>query len=262
MPKSVRSTCAVALFLLSGAACEVSSRHGALEGTARDEWRRSYTLETGGELQLTSPNGSLDVEAVEGNTVEVTVERIAHASDDEAAAEIVPRITIKEEVAPDKIVVRTESLGGIVIGVRIETNYHVRAPKASRLRLRGTGNVTVKGFSGRVIANAINGKIAGEDLSGGVEARSVNGDSSITMAAVTDLVDVRATNGNVALTIPDNANANLSVSITNGQIDTSALTFEPLGADQTRRRVRGKINAGGVPIELNAVNGNVVVNPR
>ena len=40
--------------------------------------------------------------------------------------------------------------------------------------------------------------------------------------------------------------------------DVKAARFEALG-DQTSRRVRGRLNAGGVPIELTAVNGNIIV---
>ncbi len=243
-------------------ACQVSKPRG-LDGTARDEWIRTYSLTDGGEVHMTSQDGSVEIEGVDGNTVEVRIERIAHASNDQAAAEILPRIDIKEEVAPAKVAVRTERLGGFVIGVRVETNYHVRAPKTATLRLRGSRKVSVKGFSGRVIVTSVNGTVAAEDLSGGVEARSVNGDCDIALAAFgADLVDIRATNGNVRLTVPKSADANLNATVTNGRIEVSELNFEPLGADQSGRRVRGKINAGGTPIELAAVNGNVTVRPR
>lgn len=254
---------AVLILALACAACQVSRQGGSLDGTASDEWTRTYTLTEGGELNITSQNGTVEMEGVDGNAVEVRVERIAHASNDQAAAEIVPRINIKEEVAAGKVAVRTEPLGGIVIGVRVETHYHVRAPKSAMLRIRGSGKVSVKGFTGRVIVTGVNGTVTGEDLSGGVEARSVNGDTDITMTSFgADLVDIRATNGHVVLTIPGDANANLNATVTNGRIDVSELNFEPLGADQSRRRVRGKLNAGGTPIELAAVNGNITVRSK
>jgi DUF4097 and DUF4098 domain-containing protein YvlB len=237
----------------------VDKRPGSLTGAAQDEWSRTYTLTEGGEVQLNTQNGAIDVEAVEGNSVDVKVDRIAHASTNQAASEIVPRIAIKEEVTPAKIVVRTEGLAGIIIGVAIETRYHVRAPKSATIRVRGTDKVSVKGFSGRVVATGINATITADDLSGSVEARSVNGDTNVALTSLGgDLVDIRATNGSVHLKVPLDGNANLNATVTNGKIDVGDLKFEPIG-DQTPRRVRGKLNAGGAPIDVTAVNGNVTV---
>lgn len=251
----------VLALLLTAGGCVVERPPNRLEGTAQDEWTRTYTLPEGAELQITNPGGAVEIQGVDGNAVDVRVERIVHAANNEAAAEIVPRISIKEEVVPDRISIRTEGLGGIIIGVRFETTYRVRAPKTARLRVRGSDSVSVKGFSGRVVVTGVNAMVTGEDLRGGVEARSVNGDVSITMASLGgDLVDIRATNGNLQLTIPRNANANLNALANRGRVDVTDLKYEPIGGDQSQRRVRGRINAGGSPIELNATNGNIVVN--
>jgi hypothetical protein len=194
--------------------------------------------------------------------VEVRVERIARASSDAAAAEIVPRITIHEEISDGKVALRTEPLGGIVIGVETEVRYHVRAPRQSLVRVRAVnGALTAKGLSGRAILTAVNAGLTTEDLRGGLEARSTNGNAKVVLGAFgDDLVDVRVTNGSLDLTLPGASNANLSASVTNGRIDVSGLTLEPLG-EQTARRVRGRLNAGGAPIELTVTNGNVVVKP-
>src|SRR5262245_19360598 len=229
--------------------CTVERTPNRFEGTARDEWVRSYTLDQGGEVQINN-RGPVDVEGVDGNTVEVRVERIAHGATDAAAAEIVPRIEIREEVSPARVMVRTDGLAGIIVGVRVETSYHVRVPRTATVRVRGVDNVSVKGISGCVIANGVNGPVTAENLSGSVEVRSVNGDATVALAALGgDLVDIRSVNGGVNLTLPANANANLNALVVNGKIDTGDLKFEPFG-EQNERRVRGRINAGGVPIEI------------
>jgi len=171
-------------------------------------------------------------------------------------------MNIKEEVTVGKVALRTEPLGGIVIGVTTEVRYHVRAPKNSIVRVRASnGALTVKGFGGRVILNSVNGGVTAEDLSGGLELRSTNGNAKVALAAFgNDLVDIRVTNGGLELAIPATSDANLTASVTNGKIDASALTFEPLG-EQTARRMRGRLNAGGTPIELVVTNGNILVTP-
>ncbi len=243
--------------LLVSSGCVVGQRPD-LSATAQDEWTRTYTLADGGEVEI-GAQGSVEIEGVEGNSVDVRVERIAHAATREAAAEIVPRIDINEVVGPKKILVRTAGLSGMVIGVRTETHYHVRAPKRATIRVRGTEQVSVKAFAGRVVVTAVNGPLAAEDISGGIEARSVNGSANVALTGLSgDIVDIRSTNGSVVLTVPANANANLNASATNGTVDVSDVNFEPLG-DRSQRRVRGKLNAGGPPIDVTAVNGNVTV---
>ena len=53
---------------------------------------------------------------------------------DASAREIVPRIEIREDVSPDKVVLQTQGLAGLVIGVEVEVNYHVTMPASARAR--------------------------------------------------------------------------------------------------------------------------------
>jgi DUF4097 and DUF4098 domain-containing protein YvlB len=104
--------------------------------------------------------------------------------------------------------------------------------------------------------------VTADDLAGGVEVRSVNGSAKIALASVgADLIDVRVINGGLTLILPGTSSANLLATCTNGSIDVSALNLESMG-EQTPRRVRGRLNSGGTPIELSAVNGNILVELR
>src|SRR5881398_3428412 len=79
-------------------ACDVSL--GNLAGRATDEWTHTYPLSAGGEVHIANTNGRVDVEGVDGSNVEVRAERIARAATDAGAKELLPRITIKEDVQP------------------------------------------------------------------------------------------------------------------------------------------------------------------
>jgi hypothetical protein len=74
-------------------------------------------------------------------------------------------------------------------------------------------------------------------------------------------VELRVTNGNVHLSLPQGANANLLATVTNGRIETRQLSLTPFG-EQGPRRVRGRLNAGGTPVEVSAVNGTVTIESR
>ena len=255
---------AFVLPLLAGllAACHAPGGEPQLTGTATDEWVRQYTLPDGGELQLTNPNGPIDLEATDGPTVDVRIERTVKASTEATAREIVPRIAIREEIAPAKVALRTEGLSGIIIGVETDVRYHVRAPRKTSLRVRSGGTLNVKGFEGRSILTSINGGLTAMDLRGGVEARSTNGNAKISLAGFADdLVDIRVVNGGLELLVPPATNANLSGTVTNGKIDLTTLKFEAFG-EQSARRIRGRLNRGGTPIDVVVTNGNLVVGPH
>jgi hypothetical protein len=233
---------------------------GGLTARASDEWTRTYPLSDRGQVQIASGNGDIEVEGEDGSMVEVRAERIARAPTEAAARELLPRIVIKEDVTPDRVLIETQRLAGITIGVAVQVNYHVRVPRWALVRARATnGAIAVEGVTGRVFATATNGSVDGRELSGGVDARATNGRIAIDLRAVgDDPIDVRTTNGNVQLTLPRNAKANVSASCANGAIDVSGVMLEPMG-EQSKRRVRGRLNGGGTPIEVTSTNGRVTI---
>src|SRR5436190_2152055 len=138
-------TALAGLLVLAAAGC-VGHRQNALTGRASDEWTRSYPLAPDGEVQIIGANGSVEIQGGTGTAVDVRAERITRASSDAAAKEILPRIAIREDATPDKIVLQTEGLAGIVIGVDVVVNYHVTMPSTGRARVRAVnGDVTVTG---------------------------------------------------------------------------------------------------------------------
>ncbi len=236
---------------------------GALAGTAADEWIRSYPLSPGGVVEISNRHGAVEVEGVDGNTVEVRAERIARAPTDAGARELLPRIVIEELVTSSHVGLNTEGIEGMLIGAAYEVRYHVQAPRSASLRLRvANGDLIVRHIDGAVVLNSTNGTLTAESLGGGVEARAVNGKVSISLAAVGDeLVDVRSTNGGVELALPADARATLLATATNGGVDVTDVPLEVVG-EQSRRRVRGRLNGGGTPIEATTVNGGVRVTIR
>lgn len=243
------------------AGCDVSL--GGLTARATDEWTRSYPLEAGGEIRIVNTNGRIEIEGTDGSTVEVRAEKIARGATETAARELLPRITIKEDVRPDRIWLETERMSGIMIGAAFEVRYHVRAPKRAAVSISNTnGQVALTALDGKVKAQTTNGGVRGRDLTGGVDARSTNGGVTIDMASVgPDPITLRTTNGGLTLTVPDKAKANLTASCTNGGINVSSLENLDI-SEQSRRRLEGRLNGGGTPIELRTTNGGIRVRPR
>jgi hypothetical protein len=236
---------------------------GNLAARATDEWTRSYPLKPGGEIRIVNTNGKIDVEGIDGSTVEVRAERIARAATDAAARDLLPRIVIKEDIAPDRVAIETDRISGIMIGAAYEVRYHVRAPKSASVDVRNTnGQVELTGLAGRVTAHTTNGGVKGDGLRGAVEARSTNGQVAIDLGAIgSDRIALQTTNGGVVLTLPESAKADLSATVTNGAISVG--DFQGLDvAEKSRRRLEAKLNGGGAAIELRTTNGSVRIRPR
>jgi hypothetical protein len=252
----------VLLLLLVGlAGCDLSL--GNLTARATDEWTHTYPLSPGGEVRIVNTNGRIDIEGLDGSTVEVRAERIARGSTEAAARELLPRIVIKEDSKLDRVSLETERMSGLMIGVAYEVRYHVRAPKTATINVTNTnGAVVLTSLSGKVMARTTNGGVTGRKLTGGLDARSTNGGVSIDMAAVgPDRISLHTTNGGVTLALPDTAKADLSASCTNGGINVSALDKLEV-SEKSRRHLEGRLNGGGTPIELETTNGGIRVRPR
>jgi Putative adhesin len=245
--------------LLAG--CDMSIGH--LTGRATDEWTRRYPLSPGGEIRIVNTNGKIDVEPADGADVEIRAERIARAATDAGARELLPRITIKEDISPDRVSVQTERMSGIMIGAAFEVRYHVRAPKNAFVNVANTnGQVALTRLDGKVTARTTNGAVTAKELTGGVEARSTNGTVNIDLASVgSEPISARTTNGAVVLSLPQNARADVSASWTNGGINV-APELKVEETEKSRRRFEGRMNGGGTSIELQTTNGGIRLRPR
>ena len=236
---------------------------GNLTARATDEWTHTYPLTPGGEVRIVNTNGRIDIEGVDGSTLEVRAERIARGATDAAARELLPRIIIKEDVKPDRVTLETERLSGIMIGAGFEVRYHVRAPKNAFINVTNTnGVVSVAALGGKVVAHTTNGGVRGTALTGGVDARSTNGGVSVEMASVgPDRISLETTNGGVTLALPENAKATVSASCTNGGITVGSLDNFDV-TEKSRRHLEGKLNGGGTEIDLQTTNGGIRLRSR
>src|SRR4051812_4267731 len=192
------------------AGCDVSL--GNLSARATDEWTHTYPLSAGGEIRIINTNGRIDVEGVDGLTLEVRAERIARGATDSAARELLPRIVIKEDVKPERVTLETERMNGIMIGAGFEVRYHVRAPRGAVVNVTNTnGQVALNALTGKVVAHTTNGAVKGTNLSGAVDGQTTNGSVSIDMASVgTERISLETTNGSVTLMLPEKAKATVS----------------------------------------------------
>jgi DUF4097 and DUF4098 domain-containing protein YvlB len=242
---------------LSVAACGFPV--GPLQARATDTWTRTYPLTKTGEVSITNVNGRVEVEGVDGSTVEVNAERIARGATEQLAGEVLKRVVIVDHATPDSVSIETQRMEGILIGASFEVRYRVKVPRTANVRaVTVNGGVEAKSTDGRLVARTTNGGIVGTAIAGGVEARVVNGGIRIRLSSVgKEDVVMTTVNGGVRLALPETARATVSANWVNGGMKMSGLKFEV--REESRRHFEGLLNGGGAPISLNTVNGGIAI---
>jgi len=246
---------ALAAVVLSG--CGIPGGRGGPR--VSETWTHTYPLSKTGEVTIVNANGRIEVEGVDGDTVEVQAEKIARGATEQIARDLLPRIPIDERATPDFVSVETRRLNGFLIGASYEVRYRVKVPRSATLRATTVnGGVWLKTMNGRVIARTTNGGITATEMSGAVEARSVNGGVRVQFASLgAESVELRTVNGGVRVALPPAAKATVSASWVNGGINLSGLQFEV--REQARRHFEGRLNGGGANVEVATVNGGITL---
>jgi Putative adhesin len=255
--RTVAGMALLALVALAGAAaCDVVFQ--GMNAQATDRWTRTYTLEAGGEVELVSPTGAIEVTpSADATTVEVVAERRARATSEDAARQQLKAIRITEQVTPARI--RLEVPRGAAGGEHFgrsarEVNFKLRVPKTATVRVNTrNGEVRVAGVSGAVKIESTNGNIVGENLGGLVQAATTNGNVKVQVTGIhPDGVRLETTNGEIELRVPADSKATISARWSHG--DFRADGIKPEG-EKASRSYEGKLNGGGGRVDLRTTNG-------
>jgi hypothetical protein len=249
---------AVAILAGSLSACDLA--FSSFNESATETWTKKYPLSDGGRLEVKNTNGFIRVEAVSGDQVEVSAERIGRGSTPEAAKEILRKIEVVEDITADRVRLETKRQGGNSFGRGgFEVRYTIRVPSSAQVDLQTTnGEVTVTGVTRGARISTTNGAIEGRELGGEVRATTTNGGVELALASLTQPVHVSTTNGGVTLKIPSDAKADLQATCTNGGIDVVGLDLDVEG-ERSRRRLNGRLNGGGPRIDVSTTNGAIEV---
>ena len=260
--RAVAATIVLPVLLTGVAACDIASADFRHKETT--EWRKTFTLQPGGRVEIGNVNGRIEVEPSRGNTVEVVAHKTAKGATPEAARAALDRIEIREESSASavKIETRVQRAGGLFNRGGAEVEYLVRVPSTADVRFATVnGRVQVSGLRGRIEAETTNGGIVARDIAGEIRASTTNGGVDVELLRVAEGgARLECVNGGIKLRLPDDAKATISADVTNGGISTSGLELETL--ESTRRHIEARLNGGGPPIRIQGTNGGIRIAPR
>jgi putative adhesin len=238
---------------------------GVASGKASDQWVRTYTLQPGGQLEIVSDGGPIDVAGTDGTQIEIRIERDARAGSDELAREALKSVEIAETTSAGGVRVETRGPGGGQGGrgfrrAPVSVRYAVRLPRGAAASFRTqNGGIKLENVRGRLQASTTNGGVTGSGLEGAVSAAVVNGGVQLQLTSVTDPMELTVVNGGIRLELSRDTKATVSASAINGGVtvdDALGLTREA-GSSSGQGRVSGTLNGGGPKITAQATNGGV-----
>jgi DUF4097 and DUF4098 domain-containing protein YvlB len=114
------------------------------------------------------------------------------------------------------------------------------------------GSVNGSGVEGELFATTSGGNVKLRNLSSSLETSTSGGNIDVSFKQMGKYVKVHNSAGNIELTLPKNAGLNLDLS---GRIDNAS--FANFDGSIDDKKVRGKLNGGGVPVTADANSGRI-----
>ena len=156
---------------------------------------------------------------------------------------------------------------------QIDVELQVPTRVSLKLSAHNDGDIVVENVEGDIETTNHNGAIRLTNIAGSVVANTHNEDVRVTLTriATEKAMSFISHNGDVDVTLPASAKANLKMRSDNGEIFTDFdMQLRPAAAPQTTTRGRGTrveinqsiygaINGGGPEFELRSYNGNIYV---
>jgi len=230
----------------------------ALSGCMYGDWGTPFKatldetrpLAKNGHFSLENTNGRVEVAG--WDQAQVRIEATKHAHSEHALDELKVEITGEG----DSLRVRSRYPHPRFLGGGGRVDYVVHVPRTAQVSVENVnGRVEVAGVAASVEASTVNGSVEVTDAAGAVKASAVNGSVEASLASVDPdgRSRLHTTNGSVRLTLPADVNAEVEAGTVNGSVSCD---FD-LEGHRTRRKLDGRIGAGGAQFHLGAVNGSV-----
>ncbi|MDQ1590437.1 MAG: hypothetical protein QOG71_1064 [Pyrinomonadaceae bacterium] len=229
-------------------------------GSSERRINESYELEDGAQVDVYGINGPVTVEAVDGDTAEVSVTSTGGSLSELKANQVIVEHT------KTSLVVRGKGSNNWGFwkwlrgsGGEVRHNVVLKLPRGVELAVRGTnGKVLVGEMEGSVQVSGVNGRVEIGGARGHAEVNGINGGVTVNVKEIGEHgLTVNGINGGVELRLGGGVNADLNLNGVNGRMTIEAPNVEV--QEQKRDKLRARIGTGGANIEANGINGSVRV---
>lgn len=210
-------------------------------------------------LSVESINGNIIITGRTGsNSIVITGERRVGSESVEDAEAHLQELEVSVSDLGNEILVKTTQPGE-TNGRSYIVNYDITLPKGLKVLTSSiNGSVAIDSISNRVSTDLTNGQITLDEILGNTDIDLENGiiDAEVTVP-LDGTADMRTTNGNIDLDIPQSTSAEFSATVVNGIITVSDLDLQdPVS---TSSSLTGTLGDGRGTISLSTTNGNINV---
>jgi DUF4097 and DUF4098 domain-containing protein YvlB len=231
----------------------------------REEFHQTYPLSANGRVSIENINGGVRIAVWDQNEVKVDAVKKAYRRErlDEAKIEVnatADSIRIKTEY-PDRDLTFTNDEGRRYNNPA-SIEYSLTIPRRARIESVEVinGSLDIDGAEGDVKASSINGYVKARALTGEVRLSTVNGGLEATFTRLDEAkpVTLNSVNGNIALVIPSDANAQVRAGTVHGSVSND-FGLPVIHGEYVGHELYGQIGTGGPRLKLGNVNGRITI---
>jgi hypothetical protein len=256
----------------------------------RDEFNQTYQLAPGARIEVSSIRGRVEIVNTDSATAEVQIIRTARTRADleyhkievqQTANSLVVRgvqeaeerrgrnIQVNHQVIlklPRRIDLAVSSVSGSLKVGDVDGQTHVSSISGSANVGNVGGKLDVSSISGSLEVgnvgaearvNSISGNLRLGQVNGSLDVSSVSGGLNATLASLsTQGIHIRSVSGSVDIGFKSDVNADFNAEHVSGQVylDVPNVTRD---SETKEPNVRARIGAGGTPITISSVSGNI-----
>jgi len=239
-----------------------------------DNIKKSFTVNPGGTLTLDTDIGSISVEGVKGNKVEVEVLREARTDSEKKAEEIFDNFEIDFSQKGDDVNITADyerdgwSWFEKNVGKYLRVKFIISVPQSYNLKLKTSGGgIEVNDLEGEINCKTSGGSLSFDNVIGPVWGRTSGG--SVRVGEVDGNIDVHTSGGSIKI---ERAKGDINAHTSGGgitveevmgtiQADTSGGSIKAYISKQPQANCRLTTSGGSITAYL-AENINVFLDAR
>lgn len=223
---------------------------------------KEYQIAATSPITVTNSSGTIKVTTWNKPAIMVAATK---RGSEEAIKKTTFTVSVKND-AEQSVIITTEPRSKTALAA---VDYELIVPRTAPLTIRNeAGAIHVHDHRADLDAQTLNGSIVLEQTTKNVKAKAPNGTITVEQQEIKDDASIFVEAGfDVTLVMPENANTSISAHTPQGKISSEIfITLYPmttrLNKDAFKRmqqNVRGTTGAGGVPITLESIKGNITI---
>jgi hypothetical protein len=225
-----------------------------------DEFHKSVRFSPGGTLSLANVNGNVEIHGWEREELEVYAEKMIQLPD-RTKFYVYPRKDFSPGIVFDKfenfIKIRTKNVSeNKEVGF---VDYFIDVPRSINLKdiVVRNGNIHISGVYGDACLDLIEGDIKVENFSGSLTLSVIRGSVNVSLFDLReqDEIVITSRDGNINLSLQENASAHLVAAFPDGEISSEFEIDVPPGD----KKIDTQWGENGPRISLTAMRGNIKI---